>query len=227
MVENVLPVHLEPPPPLLPTTTKLLTKPTAHLPGDHGDAPGENTNPAFSTANTGPTATPNPTADEGWFPSMSKLKSNQKWFFSAIGAVAVFGIGLGIFFWQRRRIRMAKYSSLPAADDMSMSALITGHRSGATATASRPTRELYDAFGEVSDDEDEDVVEERDLHPQNRISRGLGFHSGFLDDDNPAAGMATSRYRDEPEATRVMGTDPPVRTASPNGSGESWEHASS
>jgi kexin len=220
-VDNILPVHLEPPAPARPTTTKQLTKPTAHLPGDHGEAPGENHKPAFSTGATGPTATatPHPTADEGWFPGMANLVSSQKWFFGAIGGVAVFGVGMGIFFWRRRRAQMSNYSSLPAGDDMSMNTLLTGNRPAPN--ASRPTRELYDAFGEVSDDEDE-----LGPHPANRVSKGVGFHSGFLDDDEPStAGGATPRYRDEPDSSKHH---PERRASSPSGSGsgESWEHAS-
>lgn len=78
------------------------------------------------------------------------------------------------------------------------------------------TRELYDAFGEVSDDDDDedDANEETRLHPSGggvgsadarRVVGGnsLGFHSGFLDDDEPpsAAGStpAVAHYRDEPD----------------------------
>jgi len=230
LIENVLPVHVDSPVPPTPTTTTTFTKPTAHLPGDHGTAPGENTNPAFSSVGaSGPTGTPNPTADVGWFPSLSNLVSNQKWFFGAIGAVALFGTGMGIFFWRRRKARLANYSTIPAGDDVSMSALATGRHSGVTTGGNRPTRELYDAFGEVSDD-DEDNDEGtalRGTHAHDRVSTGLGFHSGFLDDDEPstAGGGPTPVYRDQPDPSHER-RDSPSRTGSPSGSGGSWEHAS-
>jgi kexin len=78
-------------------------------------------------------------------------------------------------------------------------------------------KELYDAFGEVSDDEDAD--EETRL-------RGEGFHSGFLDDDDPSSAGPEPAYRDEPRGEHDVSPD--VRSASPgSGSGDgSWEHAS-
>ena len=224
LIDNILPVYVETPPTATPTTTKVLTKPTANLPGDHGTAPGENTNPAFPSAHPGATATPDPTADEGWFPSLSNLMSNQKWFIGAIGIVSLFGISMAVFFWRRRMARLASYSSLPAGDEMSMSALMTSYRSGAPAGTSRPTRELYDAFGEVSDDDDEHYVDER--QPLREVSSGAGFQDENHEAREPSA-SGTSRYRDDPESSQNAADG--RRTPSPNGSGdtESWEHASS
>ncbi|KAG5715001.1 KEX1 protease [Termitomyces sp. T112] len=229
LVENVLPVDIVPPvfPTPSPTTTKVFTKPTAHLPGDHGEAPGENTNPAFPSPSPlpNPTNSSHPTADVGWFPSLSNLVTNQKWFFGAIGAVALFAIGMGVFFWRRRKARLAQYNALPAGDDLPMSALATGRRS-TVGTGGRPTRELYDAFGEVSDDDDENNEEAalRGSHPHERVSGGLGFHSGFLDDDEPstAGGAPTPKYRDDPshEHERRDGLHP----ANPNESEGGREH---
>jgi kexin len=212
----------------LPTTTKILTKPTAHLPGDHGEAEGEKTKPAFSTIQSSalPTGTssgiPSP-EDVGWFPHMSSLVSSQKWFFVALGAVALFGMGVAIFFWRRRRVRSASYTSLPAGDDLSMSAL-AGSRHNVPRHGPRPTKELYDAFGEVSDEE-YDGNEEEKLLRSARTSAGLGFHSRFLEDEEPQAERV---YRDIPEDTEDL--DGKRRSISPSpspsGSGSSWEHAS-
>ncbi|KAJ8087914.1 hypothetical protein PM082_013465 [Marasmius tenuissimus] len=79
---------------------------------------------------------------------------------------------------------------------------VTGRDSGSRAGTGRgTTRELYDAFGEVSDDDDT-ADEETRLRPDrsNEVaSGGLGFHSGFLDDeDDPAS---RGGYRDEPEGS--------------------------
>jgi kexin len=228
--DDLLPPQ-EPPVGDPPTTTKILTKPTAHLPGDHGEAEGENTNPAFSTIQSSvlPTGTSSPgissPEDVGWFPHMSSLVSSQKWFFVALGAVALFGIGAAIFFWRRRRARLASYTTLPAGDDVSMNALAGGRRS-VPRHGPRPTKELYDAFGEVSDDE-YDGDEEEKLLRSTQISAGVGFHSGFLDDDEQQpAGV----YRDHPESTvRLHERGSVSPTPSPSGSGGSggsWEHAS-
>ncbi|KAG6814587.1 hypothetical protein H0H92_000116 [Tricholoma furcatifolium] len=231
VVENVLPVHITKPvfPTATATTTKVFPKPTDHLPDDHGTAPGENTNPAFSSALPGPSNTPLPEAEDiGWFPSLSNLVATQKWFFGAIGAVALFAIGMGVFFWRRRKARLDQYNALPIGDDLSMSALNTGRRS-TVPTGNRPTRELYDAFGELSDD-DEDINEGtalRGSHPRELAPGGLGFHSGFLDDEEPstAGGAPTPKYRDDPSQEHGQ-KDSPSRPDSPSGSGGSWEHAS-
>jgi len=225
LVENVLPVHVVPP--VFPTSTSstVLSKPTAHLPGDHSIAPGENVNPAFPSATPLSSSTAHPTADVGWFPSLSNLVVNQKWFFGAIGAVALFGIGIGTFFWLRRKARVTDYITIPAGDDMSMSAIASARRSGIIPGGSRPTRELYDAFGEVSDEDDDD--DERTASRGTLTHEGVpgtfGFHSGFLDDDEPPTARGNhAAYRDELDSSHNRRN----ASASPSGSGESWEHAS-
>lgn len=230
----------------IPSSSTTLTKPTVNLPEDHAEASGENSLPAFSTspAVSSPTGEAgghndnhppavSATPDEGWFPGLSNLVSNQKWFFGAIGAVAIFGIGAGVFFWRRRvaqRRQMAGYGSLPG-DDVGMSAL---NRSGDLRSASgggrgagdlegnARTRELYDAFGEVSDDdEDEDDADEQtQLRPSG--GRGTG-----------GTGVRPERYRDNDDDT-LRPADPrkdsdgrtqqqQSGSVSPAGS---WEHAS-
>ncbi|EJF66179.1 peptidase S8/S53 domain-containing protein [Dichomitus squalens] len=225
------------------TSTKTIPRPTEHLPGDHGESDGENHKPAFSTTGTAASPTKPPedvaesataspsitsTPDEGWFSDLGSLASNQVWFFLAIGAVVIFGVGVGLFFWRRSvaRKRRANYSSLHD-DDVAMGAV---GRNSSGARAPRQTKELYDAFGEVSDDEDAD--EETALRPH-IASPGLhtGLHSGFLDDDDPPTAGSDpkeTRYRDEPESPvddekeRSGATSP----GSGSGSGSSWEHAS-
>jgi kexin len=156
-----------------------------------------------------------PTPDEGWFSDMSNLVSSQKWFFGAIGAVVLFGVGAGVFFW-RRRVKHRAYAALSAGDDLPMSSVSRNRRPRA--------RELYDAFGEVSDDEDAD--EESRLQAGGQTSEGLGFHSEFLDDDDPSPVISAPVYRDDPE--KGHNASPDVRSSSPgSGSGDgSWEHAS-
>ncbi|KAI0672841.1 peptidase S8/S53 domain-containing protein [Trametes maxima] len=226
------------------TTSRTIPRPTEHLPGDHGDAEGEKHKPAFTTVT--PSASPTKavedvaessspsitaTPDEGWFSDLSKLVENQMWFFVAIGAVALFGIGVGVFFWRRAVLRKrranANYSTLSGGDDVAMGSF---DRSGPGSRAPRQTKELYDAFGEVSDDEDAD--EETALRPHS-ISPGLetGLHSGFLEDDDPptAGGVPKqTRYRDEPDSPvhdEKERADSPA-SGSGSGSGSSWEHAS-
>jgi len=88
---------------------------------------------------------------------------------------------------------------------------------GSSMSGPRTTRDLYDAFGEVSDD---DFDENTALRPT------FGFHSGFLEDDEPPA--VSPKYHDEPEAdpTRILVMDQ-AQTASPLDSPDgSWVHAS-
>jgi len=225
--------------PIPSSTTKSHPKPTAALPGDHGVAEGEASKPAFPeqtpsvTPIPSPSVTSVPTADEGYFSDLANLLSNQFWFFIAIGAVILFGIGAGLFFWRRavnrRRLNNKDYESLPAGDEVAMSSM--GRR--AAGGRGPRTKELYDAFGEVSDDE-------ADEHTGLRESEGLEFHSAFLDDDDPSTAAGTARYKDEPEqpvagpapsSARTPGPEVGVPLPqSPTGSGVShdgsWEHAS-
>ncbi|KAG1743399.1 peptidase S8/S53 domain-containing protein [Suillus lakei] len=191
------------------TSSKSHPKPTSGLPDDHGTAEGEASKPAFPSPSVPATATMTPTPDEGWFSDMSNLVSSQKWFFGAIGAVVLFGVGTGVFFW-RRRVKHQAYAALSAGDELQMSS-VSG-RGGPRA------KDLYNPYEEVLDDEDAD--EETRLH-------GVGFHSGFLEDDDPSSVGPAPVYRDVP---REHDASPDVRSASPgsgSGSGDgSWEHAS-
>ena len=220
-------------------STKTHPKPTEHLPTDHVDAPGETNKPAFppSASESGttkpvedeaasggaeaaaPTPSSTPTPDEGWFSDLSKLVTNQVWFFVALGAVIVFGAAAGLFFWRRAVRRRQNYTSLPA-EEMAMTS--TSGRGGAATTRSK---ELYAAFDEDEDDEDAD--EETGLRRASDHSPvGLGYHSGFLDDDDPAsAGGPPTRYKDEPSPTEHA-AERPHSPGEGSGDSGSWEHAS-
>ncbi|KAH9843157.1 peptidase S8/S53 domain-containing protein [Rhodofomes roseus] len=213
-------------------TSTQYAKPTAHLPGDHDTSEGDASKPAFPGSGGKPagdaqtSATSTPTPDEGWFADLSNLMTNPLWFFIAVGAVLAFGISAGIYFW-RRRVRMRQhYTTLPASDDVAMSSIGGG---GGGAGGQR-TKELYDAFGEVSDDDEGD--EETRLHARGP-SPGVNLHTGFLDDDPSTAGMTPAPYRDEPDPATERSHEQghsherAESPASGSGSGDgSWEHAS-
>ncbi len=220
------------------TTTNTHPKPTEHLPGDHGEAEGEADKPAFdngkpsedpelSSPSSVPSGTMMPTADEGWFSDMSTLVSNQKWVFGAAGIVLLFGLVAGIFLCRRaaRRRRAEHYSALPG-DDVALGAMPRGGRGPRT-------KELYDAFGEQGEDDD-DADEHTGLRAgsPSTTEPGLGYHEGFLDDEGPNTPRTapTPAYRDEPEKSEVhlrRDVVSPSPTGSGSGSGDgSWEHAS-
>jgi len=240
LFEKVLPSILSPNMP--PTvdkpsaTTKTHSKPTGLLPGDHGEAEGEADKPAFDDGHPADDAakpsttvaasgTMIPTADEGWFSDMSALVSNQKWVFGAAGLVVMFGILAGVFLCRRaaRRRRAAEhYSALPG-DDVALGTIPRGSRAPRT-------KELYDAFGEHEDDDADEHTGLRVGSPGG-ASAGLGFHEGFLDDEDPNTPRTaqTPAYRDEPdkEAAPRGGATSPGGSGSGSGSGDgSWEHAS-
>ncbi|KDR67665.1 hypothetical protein GALMADRAFT_105622 [Galerina marginata CBS 339.88] len=202
IVDNALPPADFPPRPVPnePIMTTEHAKPTDHLPEDHGHATGENTRSAFPA----PTGRPKPQQDadepsKAWYEHMASLVAAQKWFFGALGAVVVFGMAALLYFWKRRvaRQRLANYTSL-AADDIGMDA-IGQDRIIAGSGGPRTTRALYDSFGEPSS---ENLPATANVNPP--TGRALGFHSGFLDDDEPSAGL-TPKYRDEPDDRQPTG----------------------
>ncbi|KAH7322261.1 hypothetical protein B0J17DRAFT_723607 [Rhizoctonia solani] len=126
--------------------------------------------------------------------------------FAALGAVVVFIIGAGVYVHRRRRQRR-HYAAL-GGDDVPMSQV-------------GGTRELYDAFGELSDGDGSDANEEMALRPRDRDA--VRYHDGFLDDEDDERDR--DRYVDVPEEQTPSGTG--VRSpGEESGSGASWEHAS-
>ncbi|KAH9958323.1 peptidase S8/S53 domain-containing protein [Russula dissimulans] len=214
-----------------PTTTasKVHAKPTQHLPGNHGEAEGEADKPAFDSSedatkpstNATASGTMIPTADEGWFSDMSALVSNQKWVFGAAGVVLIFGMLAGVFLCRRalRRRRAGEHYSALASDDVALGVVSRDGRAPRT-------KELYDAFGEHDEEDVDESTGLRGTSPGG-AGPGLGFHEGFLDDEdaNTPRTAPTPAYRDEPE----KGVVPSGSNSSPTGSGSgdgSWEHAS-
>lgn len=227
------------------STTKQYTKPTDHLPDDHTHAEGESDKATFPDHHNSTTGGMTPTPDEGYFPHMSDLLANQTWLFGGVGVVVLFAIAAGIFFWRRRVIRRrGEYSSV-ADDEMALTSMLHGGRAvdGTSRRGGRKaagTKELYDAFGEVSDDGHDEDEDQMALTGSGRSPMaGLRYHDGFLDDDGGDSNAASPavRYRDdEPSsAVRAVAADDglPEReekmereASSPSGSGSgSWEHA--
>lgn len=178
--------------------TKVLTKPTNHLPDDHGIAEGEAHKPTFPQDDAA-AASPSisPTAAEGYFSHITDLLKSSTWLFGALAVTVLFAGGIGFFFWRRRvrRRPTGNYAAIPG-DSLGMSAL---ERGGTSARGGARSKELYDAFGEVSDDEGDALVG----------SRPEGFHSGFLQDEEEEG--TDKPYRDHPE-DGIESTRPKARS---------------
>ncbi|KAH7338587.1 hypothetical protein B0J17DRAFT_717023 [Rhizoctonia solani] len=162
--------------------------------------------PVFGNKTTTASPSVSVPVDEGYFAHMTDLLKSQTWLFAALGAGVVLIIGAGVYVYRRRRQRR-HYAAL-GGDDVPMSQV-------------GGTRELYDAFGELSDGDGSDAGEEMALRPRDRDA--VRYHDGFLDDEDGKRDQ--DRYVDVPEKQTPSGTG----ARSPgeeSGSGASWEHAS-
>lgn len=208
------------------------SKPTDHLPSDHGSQPGEShqdfTNPSGSAAAA------SPEGDTGY---LTGLKKNSTWLFVAFGLVIIFAGSVGAFFALRRRSRRRRglgggagsgggrgaggrageYEFVPTEGDEDMDEMQMGRlegRGGRGLAATqggtgRRTREIYDAFRAASED---------------------GFASSSDDDEHGGERAQLGKYRDEPEEKRgeeeeeedqrfTIGAEGDVVTPVPGGGG--------
>jgi kexin len=95
-----------------------------------------------------------------WLPTFGASKKAQIWIYGAIGLIAAFCCGLGIYFWIVRRRRLRNDSrdnyEFELLDETEAEELNGSGEKGAGGKRTRRTRggELYDAFAGGSDDED-------------------------------------------------------------------------
>ena len=195
VVDNVLPPSDVPSRPVLNdpdmTATTTHSKPTDHLPADHGSA--------ISPQPSGkiPLQSPiNDSPSDAWYSHMATLVSAQKWFFAGLGFASIFLVAALVYFWRRRmsRNRLAEYTSL-AANDIHMDPVGQSRVPGDGRP--RTAADEYDEFEEEETAEELAARSEAVIVPSAAV--GLGFHSGFLDDDEPSAALSP-KYRDEPES---------------------------
>lgn len=176
------------------TTKRRRPKPTEHLPSDHDVRPGhsdlaldptipsdvpqldaEQDEPASS--NQVSSSTPSSAkATSSYFSSMTSLMKDSTWIYIAAPLAALFGASLlGFFWWRRRRATgngRGRYGFEPVAGGEDEGVPMTEPRTATSSTTgARTTRDLYDAFGVGSDDEDSD-----DDHQQQYKS-----HTSFRD----------------------------------------------
>ena len=200
VVDDVLPPSDIPPRPVLNdpdlTATTIYSKPTDHLPADHG------------TAISPPGGKIDDTPSDAWYSHMATLVSAQKWFFAGLGFASIFLVAALVYFWRRRmsRKRLAEYTSL-AANDIHMDPVgqtrLPNDGRPRTAAGAAASREYDDAFDEEESTETLAARSEPVIVPSAAV--GLGFHSGFLDDDEPSAALSP-KYRDEPDSARTVRT---------------------
>jgi kexin len=192
VVDDVLPPSDVPSRPVLNdpdmTSTTTYSKPTDHLPDDHGSAMSpqpSGKNPMQSPASDSPS--------DAWYSHMATLVYAQKWFFAGLGFASLFLIVAFVYLWRRRMAqnRLAEYTSL-AANDIHMEPV--GQTRVSSSGRPRTAPGEYDEFEASTDD----LAARSEAVVVPSAAVGLGFHSGFLDDDEPSAALSPS-YRDEPE----------------------------
>ncbi|KAF6753853.1 kex protein [Ephemerocybe angulata] len=181
----VIPPHEGDPAPT-ETHTTLYGKPTDNLPHD--------------------STTPPP---PGWLSDLSKAKKN--WLMGVVGGIILLNFA-GAIYYCRKHFGLwgcdpaATYTALPADETMPMANITGGRREG-----QGTGRRLYDV---VEEEEGSDgalaargppasSAAQRTRNAPGRSTGGVGFHSGFLDDDDPLTPAPTAgvvggaRYRDD------------------------------
>ncbi len=204
------------------TGSKQYSKPTDHLPGDHGTAEGEADQPGLTKPEvTGsgedisePTETGGVSSgagDEGYFDNIMSLTTSSTWIFGAAGFILLAAaIATGFFIIRTRRRRRNLFDQInggergayeAVGDDVQMSLLGRGRQKlmGRGGGESGTSKVLYDAFaeGESEEDDEEDAAEDT----------ALKYHDDFLADEeeNNRAGPA-EEYEDD-DGTRTPRPD--------------------
>ena len=193
------------------------SKPTDHLPTDHGVAEGES-HVDFTNGKIGdPTSgqPDKPEADTGYLSGLRKHGST--WLFVAAGVVFIFAGTVVAFFVMRRKRNGAAgagagdYEFVPAEDDVAMGSMRRDGAGGAAGAGGRArTKELYDAFGDAPSDDDDEAAGDDHTPLQ---QRGLG--GVYRDDEEegdtrfsiggPGSAITptSAAYRDDPERDPV------------------------
>ena len=209
-----------------PAGTNVLGKPTDHLPTNHGTAPGEG-HQDFTNG----TSIANPEADTGYLHGFKSV-----FVFASAGVVLIFMASLCAFFIVRhRRSKRTKvdtaYEFVPGEDDdtMAMGTLQGGARkkqAGKGQSGTTRTKELYDAFGEGSSDEEGDEMDERaGLTTRYRDEPQDGTDARFaIDDDEEGTSKEAKDMRDDTgELLFDASREEEKAESGSGGSGTSWQ----
>ncbi|KAI1042974.1 hypothetical protein LB505_009789 [Fusarium chuoi] len=199
------------------TSAPPATKPTLiEHPTDHPERPNKPARPT-STDEEEPSSTQE-SAEEtttassswvSWLPTFGASKKAQIWIYGAVGLIAAFCIGLGIYFWiaRRRRLRNTSHNNyeFELIDEEEAEGLRAGEK--ATGGKARRTRggELYDAFAEGSDDEQfEDYRDDRE-QSRDRLAGDDTQHYAVGEDSDSDDESEEESSDDEKGETRPLG----------------------
>ncbi|CCT65047.1 probable Kex protein [Fusarium fujikuroi] len=144
-----------------------------------------------------------------WLPTFGASKKAQIWIYGAVGLIAAFCIGLGIYFWiaRRRRLRNTSHNNyeFELIDEEEAEGLRAGEK--AAGGKARRTRggELYDAFAEGSDDEQfEDYRDDRE-QSRDRLAGDDTQHYAVGEDSESDEESEEESSDDEKGETRPLG----------------------
>ncbi|CVK94256.1 probable Kex protein [Fusarium mangiferae] len=199
------------------TSAPPATKPTLiEHPTDHPERPNKPARPT-STDEEEPSSTQE-SAEEtttassswvSWLPTFGASKKAQIWIYGAVGLIAAFCIGLGIYFWiaRRRRLRNTSHNNyeFELIDEEEAEGLRAGEK--AAGGKARRTRggELYDAFAEGSDDEQfEDYRDDRE-QSRDRLAGDDTQHYAVGEDSDSDEESEEESSDDEKGETRPLG----------------------
>lgn len=202
-------------------TYVLHPKPTANLP--HDSTP------------TGPAKN-----KDGWLSDLSGAKQN--WLLGIVGVIILLNVFAAIYYCRRHfglwgDDDSKAYNVLPGGENVPLANM--AETEGQTTAGGR---RLYDVLEEDEGEQQTTALAgratagglpktgSRPQHPGGRSTGGIGYHSGFLDDDDPLTGAASSmpRYRDEvdEEAPSQAKQKEKAEEAASSGSGSTEESSS-
>ncbi|KAF9779053.1 hypothetical protein IL306_002739 [Fusarium sp. DS 682] len=199
------------------TSAPPATKPTLiEHPTDHPERPNKPARPSDTEADepssTQESAEETTTASSSWvswLPTFGASKRAQIWIYGAVGLIAAFCIGLGIYFWiaRRRRLRNSSHNNyeFELIDEEEAEGLNAGEK--AARGKARRTRggELYDAFAEGSDDEQfEDYRDDRE-QSRDRLAADDTQHYAVGEDSDSDDDSDEESSDDEKAETRPLG----------------------
>ncbi|KAK2676619.1 Peptidase S8, subtilisin-related [Fusarium oxysporum f. sp. vasinfectum] len=185
------------------TSAPPATKPTLiEHPTDHPERPNKPARPT-GTDEEEPSSTQE-SAEES-----TTASSSWVWIYGAVGLIAAFCIGLGIYFWiaRRRRLRNTSHNNyeFELIDEEEAEGLRAGEK--AAGGKARRTRggELYDAFAEGSDDEQfEDYRDDRE-QSRDRLAGDDTQHYAVGEDSDSDEESEEESSDDEKGETRPLG----------------------